>query len=819
MQQEGDKNDHQDAMIAKKISKGKKKKSVLDKDKKNLSVAIPDFVQKNASFKLNKKGSALNLAEAPKKSLTSRQLALKFTEHKYFVTVMMFATFGALFGTDLWEFCGPPPIETDFIIYSIMAVCFFVFLLEFSLLTWSKDGYSLSFFWWLDLLAAISLLPDALMAAQIDLITLLGGGTSMLTITRAGRAARAGTRAVRIISVLKKQYEARRDKAKGIVKQEDGEEQESMIGGKLGDGITEKVIVIVTLMLISNELFNLLVFVTETDFHLTLLNLENFYIACGASKEHRGCSHIRTNCTAHPASSDPTCHFNLYLRQVVADHNGERECGSAVEEATVKACRLELFDRSYDWTTYSFQGPCQVQQLRQLRLLGHDLFCNADAVASLRTIVNERIVAELPSSDSLLVFDNVPFARGEAIVSILQVCFIIVILGTSSYLFQRDSDQLVIGPLSRMAKVVETLLANPLAQIEETEGGDYETDFVERAIKKFGKLLQIAFGEAGSEIIGKNNMDSDGAVNPMVAGRKMQAIFGFAIIRAFTDCTECLQEEVMLFVNTIADILHRSVKKEKGAPNKNIGDAFLLAWRLPDAANLSAPHDDIAECALRACVRTCVETQASDNLRRMTENPKIQERIPGYTTSMGYGLHVGWAIEGAIGSMLKIDASYLSPNVNLAARLETGTNQFGVDILISEQVFSMIRPDVQKLLRKIDCVTMKGSTQPIALYTYDVPRVTANTIEELYKEAEEEEEEFDFWDYFRPLTSTTYRKRHADAVQLYLEGNWLEAKKSFELCLLEWADDGPSKVVMNFMRGRNFRPPDDWQGFRVLTSK
>ena len=30
----------------------------------------------------------------------------------------------------------------------------------------------------------------------------------------------------------------------------------------------------------------------------------------------------------------------------------------------------------------------------------------------------------------------------------------------------------------------------------------------------------------------------------------------------------------------------------------------------------------------------------------------------------------GWAIEGAIGSMYKIDASYLSPHVNMAARLE-----------------------------------------------------------------------------------------------------------------------------------------------------
>ena len=40
---------------------------------------------------------------------------------------------------------------------------------------------------------------------------------------------------------------------------------------------------------------------------------------------------------------------------------------------------------------------------------------------------------------------------------------------------------------------------------------------------------------------------------------------------------------------------------------------------------------------------------------------------------MGFGLHVGWAIEGAIGSNFKIDASYLSPNVNMASRLDADT--------------------------------------------------------------------------------------------------------------------------------------------------
>jgi len=41
--------------------------------------------------------------------------------------------------------------------------------------------------------------------------------------------------------------------------------------------------------------------------------------------------------------------------------------------------------------------------------------------------------------------------------------------------------------------------------------------------------------------------------------------------------------------------------------------------------------------------------------------------MPNYSVKIGFGLHIGWAIEGAIGSAFKIDASYLSPNVNVAA--------------------------------------------------------------------------------------------------------------------------------------------------------
>ena len=47
--------------------------------------------------------------------------------------------------------------------------------------------------------------------------------------------------------------------------------------------------------------------------------------------------------------------------------------------------------------------------------------------------------------------------------------------------------------------------------------------------------------------------------------------------------------------------------------------------------------------------------------------------FPNYDINLGFGLHVGWGIEGAIGSNFKIDASYLSSNVNMSDRLEAAT--------------------------------------------------------------------------------------------------------------------------------------------------
>jgi class 3 adenylate cyclase len=179
-------------------------------------------------------------------------------------------------------------------------------------------------------------------------------------------------------------------------------------------------------------------------------------------------------------------------------------------------------------------------------------------------------------------------------------------------------------------------------------------------------------------------MEKGGDVDPMVHGQKIIAIFGFCDIRNFTDTTEILQEGVMLFVNEIAQIVHQTIDHYQGSANKNIGDAFLLVWKF-DKEDVIRTDDDvmidtkstrvhkIADLSFISFLKVGIKINRSPTCLKYRSHPRLNERMPNYSVKMGFGLHIGWAIEGAIGSEYKIDASYLSPNVNMASRLEAAT--------------------------------------------------------------------------------------------------------------------------------------------------
>ena len=62
------------------------------------------------------------------------------------------------------------------------------------------------------------------------------------------------------------------------------------------------------------------------------------------------------------------------------------------------------------------------------------------------------------------------------------------------------------------------------------------------------------------------------------------------------------------------------------------------------------------------------EVGSSYDLKKFIDNEGLKKRIgKNFKIRLGFGLHFGWAIEGALGSHYKVDVTYLSPHVNRAA--------------------------------------------------------------------------------------------------------------------------------------------------------
>lgn len=185
-----------------------------------------------------------------------------------------------------------------------------------------------------------------------------------------------------------------------------------------------------------------------------------------------------------------------------------------------------------------------------------------------------------------------------------------------------------------------------------------------------------------------------GAATPCMPLDRFVVVFHFALL------TECLKESIMIFVNHVAGVVHKAVHGHAGSCNKNIGEAWLVVWPLKSATDKGQvlPRGTVvqaitggtghttADCALAAFVLSPLLIKGNEAIAQLSQHAELQRASPGYEISMGYGLHSGWAIEGAIGSDLKIDASYLSPNVNLASRLEAASKQYHVPLLFSSEV-------------------------------------------------------------------------------------------------------------------------------------
>ena len=62
-------------------------------------------------------------------------------------------------------------------------------------------------------------------------------------------------------------------------------------------------------------------------------------------------------------------------------------------------------------------------------------------------------------------------------------------------------------------------------------------------------------------------------------------------------------------------------------------------------------------------------------------------------------MHVGYAIEGSIGTDMKVDALFLSPDSLRAARIEELNGEYGTQILMTYELYDLLSGKGQEFIR------------------------------------------------------------------------------------------------------------------------
>ena len=485
---------------------------------------------------------------------------------------------------------------------------------------------------------------------------------------------------------------------------------------------------------------------------------------------------------------------------------------------------------------------------------------------------------------NILIFDN----RYQCIIyhefNIIRTLFSIAIFLFVYILFLSDINNVILISIEKMVKKVEKMAKNPSLELDnslensqnkshclsflEASQGDVKMDDFKIIINKISKicsLVSLGFGEAGTQIISqvlKKGLNVD--INPLIPGKKVMGIYGFCDIRNFTDTTEILKENVMIFVNQVAEIVHQITADYCGSANKNIGDAFLLVWKLEDqfikeivnkkgVKELKLKNvnriNQICDMVLICFIRILIEINKSYKLAEYRHHKGLNARMKNYKTRLGFGLHLGQSIEGAIGSMFKIDASYLSTNVNMANELEENTKTFKKELIMSGDFYDYLSEDAKRYVRLLDIFKTK-SGEITRLYSIDLD-LECIQIEKkkdsMFKENNAEKKmeiikqkrkmakilyddivirhKSDIWnefvtdeDEFR-LVREKYPDEFVDiynsGMEAFKKGSWEEAKKLLTNAQeLINGDDPACKINLEFMEKYNYTAPNNWKGYK-----
>ncbi len=191
----------------------------------------------------------------------------------------------------------------------------------------------------------------------------------------------------------------------------------------------------------------------------------------------------------------------------------------------------------------------------------------------------------------------------------------------------------------------------------------------------------------------------------------------FSDIRGFTPISEQFKTDPQglgKLINKYMTPMTDLVMQNEGTIDKYIGDALMAIWGAPI---------DIDDHAQRAVDTARAMEPALAKLNKELRNEGLIE------LNIGIGINTGDAVVGNMGSDQRFDYTVLGDSVNLAARLEAQTKEYGVFFMFTEHTLKQIERAEGTVL--LDKVAVKGQTEPVSIYTILDNHKYARTIQRM----------------------------------------------------------------------------------------
>ena len=240
----------------------------------------------------------------------------------------------------------------------------------------------------------------------------------------------------------------------------------------------------------------------------------------------------------------------------------------------------------------------------------------------------------------------------------------------------------------KLQKLAAPDLSPVTSRIKEIHELGSAMELAQRAIWSFARFIPK---EIVQRII-------DNSISTELGGVREEITVVFTDVRDFTTIAESA-DMLMHQTSRYFSVLTEAFLAEGGTVDKFIGDAVMVFWNAPN------PQPDHVE---RACRAALAGRMACEKLNTQFETEGLK---PFFTR---FGIHVGEAVVGNLGSTERMNYTALGNTVNLAARLEGLNKQFGTAILVSEGVYLRVQHCFQ--FRAFESVIAKGMTRETRIF-------------------------------------------------------------------------------------------------------